>query len=105
MLDHENQHVAINRAAVRDYAPRVRQAIEISLQTIPPRFSRDAQLGGDEKLSGLSDSAASAMDEMERVMASRNAAIDTTYNYSAISELCTNWDQGNVWPTVPAAKR
>lgn len=105
VLDHENQHVAINRAAVRDYAPRVRQAIEISLQTIPPRFSRDAQLGGDEKLSGLSDSAASAMDEMERVMASRNAAIDTTYNYSAISELCKNWDQGNVWPTVPAAKR
>jgi hypothetical protein len=105
VLDHENQHVAINRAAVRDYAPRVRQAIEAALQTLQPRFTRDAQTGSDEKLSALNDQAAPVMDEMERVMAQRNAAIDTSYNYSAISELCQDWDKGNVWPQNPAGKR
>lgn len=106
ITDHENEHVAINRTAVREYAPRIRQELERQLASMQPRFTADAQVSSDRKIKDLHEKLDPLMDEMERVMSQRNGVIDNDNNYAAISEMCKNWDQGNVWPVVnPPAKK
>lgn len=103
ILDHENQHVAISRNTIREYAPRVRQELERHLATLQPRFTANAQISTDRKISDVKGKVDPLLDQMERVLAQRNAAIDTNVNYAALAENCKNWDQGNVWPVVPQA--
>lgn len=98
VLDHENQHVAVNRAMVREGARRVRQEIERRLDTLQPKFSREPQLGTDRAIAELHMAAAPVLEQVEQAQAGRNAALDTTGAYDAIGELCNNWDQGTIWP-------
>jgi hypothetical protein len=98
VLDHENQHVAINRAMVREGARRLRQELERRLATLPPKFSREPQLGTDRAIAELQLAAAPVLEDIEQAQAARNAAFDTAGAYDAIGELCANWDQGTVWP-------
>jgi hypothetical protein len=106
ILDHENQHVAINRNAMKEYAPRVRQALERELAKLKPRFTADAQVSTNRKLEELHEALEPLLQEMETVLAQRNAGIDTNVNYDALGEMCKNWDRGNVWPVVnPPAKQ
>jgi hypothetical protein len=106
IMDHENQHVAINRNALREYAPLIRQELERQLSLLQPRFTANAQISSDRKMQDLHEKLDPLMDEMERVMSRQNSALDTDSNYTAISEMCKNWDQGNVWPVVnPPAKK
>lgn len=100
ILDHENQHVAINRNTIREYAPRVRQEIERHLATLQPRFTSDAQVSTDRKISDVKQKVDPLLTQMERVLEQRNAVIDSKVNYAALAENCKNWDQGNVWPVV-----
>jgi hypothetical protein len=100
ILDHENQHVAINRGGIREYAPRLRQELERQLGLLKPRFTADAQTSADRKLNDLHDAVGPLLDGMERALSQRNAAIDSAVNYAAIADMCKNWDQGNVWPPV-----
>jgi len=104
ILDHENQHVAINRNGLWEYAPRLRLALEKHLQTLKPRLTSDAQVSTDRKLEDLHDAVGPLLDQMERTLAQRNAVIDNANNYSAIAEMCKNWDQGNVWPPVAPSR-
>jgi len=101
ILDHENQHVAINRAAVRQGGPRIRQELERLLQAAQPRFTRDLEAGTDLTLTSLSTAINSTYNQLAQEQASRNAVIDSENNYDAIGDLCKNWEQGNVWPTAP----
>ena len=98
VLDHENQHVAINRTAVRDSGPRLRQELERQLAELPPKFTRDPQFGTDRALSEVYVAMNKVIDRLGATQAARNAAIDNDRNYDAISDLCKNWTQGNVWP-------
>ncbi len=100
IMDHENQHVAINRNALREYAPLVRQELERQLSFLQPRFTANAQISSDRKMEELHEKLDPLMDAMERKMSQQNSALDTDVNYAAISEMCKNWDQGNVWPVV-----
>ncbi len=104
ILDHENQHVAINRNGIREYAPLLRQQLERQVQTLQPRFTADAQTSSDRKLTDLKEGLDPLLDGLDRALAQRNAVIDNDVNYAAIAEMCQNWDQGNVWPKFPAAK-
>jgi hypothetical protein len=101
ILDHENQHVAINRNGIREYAPRLRQVLEQRLQRMEPRFTANAQVSTDRKLSDLKEALDPTMDELQSILARRNAVIDNDNNYAAVAEMCKNWDQGNVWPVQP----
>lgn len=104
IMDHENQHVAINLGTLRLYAPRVRQELEQQLQLLQPRLTKNAQVSTDRKVSDLTKALDPLLNEMDRTMANRNAAIDSNVNYAALADLCKNWDQGNVWPVQPPAK-
>ena len=105
ILDHENQHVAINRNTIKEYAPLIRQEMERQLQTVQPRFTRDAQAGSDEKIAAIQNGLSPLLDQVEAKLTQRNGVIDNDNNYAAIAELCKNWDQGNVWPVVPPATK
>lgn len=102
ILDHENQHVAINRAAVREGGPRIRQELERLLKTAQPRFTRDLEAGTDLTLTNLSNAINKTYNQVAQEQANRNAVIDSENNYDAIADLCKNWERGNVWPTQPA---
>lgn len=106
IIDHENQHVAINREALKQYAPRIRQVLEQQMQTLQPKFTLNPQTGTDHSVANLQLMVTPLMDEMEQVLSERNAVIDNNVNYSAIGELCKNWDKSNVWPPAqPAPNR
>lgn len=102
ILDHENQHVAINRTAVKGAGPQLRQELERQLEALKPKFTRDPQLGTDRALSEVYVVMNKVIDAAGAAQASRNAAIDTQYNYGAIGDLCKNWEQGNRWPRSKA---
>ncbi|MDX2224228.1 MAG: hypothetical protein SFV21_15875 [Rhodospirillaceae bacterium] len=100
VLDHENQHVAINRAMVREGAQLIRRELERRLAVLEPKFSREPQLGTDRAIAELQLAASPVLDGIEQTQAARNAALDTAGAYDAIGELCSDWDQGTVWPKV-----
>jgi len=100
IMDHENQHVAINRNTIKEYAPLVRQELERQLALLQPRFTAEPQASSDRKISDLQNKLDPLLDGMERAIQQRNAVIDTNVNYAAIAEMCKNWEQGNVWPVI-----
>jgi hypothetical protein len=102
ILDHENQHVAINRATVREAGPALRQELEQSLQTMPPKFTRDPQFGTDRALADVMLTLNKQADAVGSAQARKNAALDSKGNYDAIGELCAGWERGNAWPASPA---
>jgi hypothetical protein len=93
VLDHENQHVAINNAALREYAPRIRAALEQALREQRPLATSDPKGSADRALADVHRRMDAALDEFQKTLASRNAAIDTDSNYDAISQLCPDWKQ------------
>jgi hypothetical protein len=98
ILDHENQHVAINTQALRTHAPRLRLALERILGEEQPVRTNDPNRVTQQILDRISR----RMDEYLRAfyaeMDSRNGALDTASNYEAIGNICRDWDRGNVWP-------
>jgi hypothetical protein len=103
--DHENQHVSINVSAFKEYAPYVRAELERLLAVEQPVFAREGQSVTKAKVQDLSRRMNSILDAFQTAMSQRNAIIDTPQNYKAISDICRDWDRGNVWPKVaPPAK-
>ena len=91
VLDHENQHVAINRETVGQYAPLIRARIEESLRGLKPVFTQNTGSVTDAILDGVKNQAGVVMDQFGSTMAQRHGVIDTASNYSATSALCSDW--------------
>jgi hypothetical protein len=91
VLDHENQHVAINNGALREFAPRFRGEVEKMLRAQQPVFARNAQAGMDQALASLDRGMSGMLSQFQRMMAERNAPIDSADNYAATGKLCENW--------------
>ncbi len=92
ILDHENQHVGINRQALRDTAPRVRAALEAILRDQGPLYVTDANRGADQALTAIHGRMNAPLETFQRVMAEGNSVIDTSSNYEAVSQMCEGWD-------------
>lgn len=110
VLDHENQHVAINRTTLAEYVPKVRAALEQAVAAgIGPIYSPTPRVGGTDVLQRLAQEVAPVLREAQQAQAKRNASIDTAGNYHDTSKKCGDWDQGNIFldgkprpPTTPA---
>jgi hypothetical protein len=102
VLDHENQHVAINKGVLQEVAPQVRLSLERLLGEERPMFSTDPERATRVLLDQLTQGMQPMVDGFESELDRRNAGIDTTQNYEATAALCRNWDRGTVWPQVPA---
>ncbi len=94
VLDHENQHVAINRALLREFAPRLRARIEKVLAGTKPYYTRSREGGTDAALGDLNKQLSGMLKEFEALQISRNAGIDSPSNYQALSAMCKDWDRG-----------
>jgi hypothetical protein len=108
ILDHENQHVAINKNGLLRDAPLVRAALEQLVAEVRPVFSADPHAATQAITADLSRRMQASLDSFENDLAQRHAQIDTNSNYKATSEVCRDWDRGNVWPQQsphPAAAR
>lgn len=93
ILDHENEHVAINNRAVKDYGPRLRRTIEQQLSYLPPLFTPSVNTGARLAIQQLQERLQPVMNAFKREQSRRNRAIDTEANYGALQELCTGWAQ------------
>lgn len=91
ILDHENEHVAINNRAVKDYGPRLRRTIEQQLSYLPPLFTPSVNTGARLAIQQLQERLQPVMNAFKREQSRRNRAIDTDANYGALQELCTDW--------------
>jgi hypothetical protein len=101
ILDHENQHVAINLRNLKYTAPRVRAELERLLSVEQPVYAADGQAATKQRLESLSRAMDSMLNDFGEALARDNAAIDTTGNYAAINDICHDWNRGNVWPNKP----
>jgi hypothetical protein len=93
VLDHENQHVAVNNGSLKEYAPRFRAETEKVLRTIQPVFSPDAEAGMDAALAPVQKRMSEMLAQFQDVTAQRNAPLDSRSNYSETGKLCANWNQ------------
>ena len=91
VLDHENQHVAINRETVAQYAPLIRARIEESLRAQKPIFTQNTGGTTDAILEGVKNQAGTVIDQFGSTLSQRQGVIDTASNYSATSALCRDW--------------
>jgi hypothetical protein len=98
ILDHENQHVAINRQGLHTHAPRVRLALEAALAEERPIQAQDADKATRQILDRVQRRADEALAAFHRELDERNGAIDTSSNYEAVAGICKDWNRGNVWP-------
>ena len=91
VLDHENQHVAINQAALQEFAPQIRALLEKILAEQRPLMVSNPQGGADAALQAVHQRISAALDQFQKTLAERNGAIDTDSNYDAIAALCPDW--------------
>ncbi len=93
VLYHENQHVAVNNGAVREYAPRFRAEIARILRVQQPVFAPNPDNGMRTALKTVDSAMAVVFDQFQDTMAARNAPLDSASNYAATAELCANWNK------------
>jgi hypothetical protein len=94
ILEHENEHVAINRRTMAEFLTKIKREYELQLKQLPPLIARSAKAGPNEALQRLQDAVEPVLQDMQRVLAHRNAQIDTHMSYSAVFKKCENWKPG-----------
>ena len=92
VLDHENQHVSVNRTTLRDFAPRFRAKVEKLLRAQVPVYTRDAQAGMDQALASVDKGMSVLLNQFQKLTGDRNASLDSASNYAATGKLCENWN-------------
>jgi hypothetical protein len=98
ILDHENQHVGIDRSALSTHAGLIRLELERILGEQKPVFTRDPHGATRDILNRIARQVDPALSAFYREIDTRNAIIDSQPNYDAIAEICRNWNRGTVWP-------
>ncbi len=93
VLDHENQHVAVNNGALREFAPRFRAEIERALSVQQPVFAGNADAAMETAFKNVSRGMDNTLAQFQDTMAARNAPLDSASNYAATAELCANWNK------------
>jgi hypothetical protein len=92
ILDHENQHVAIDKATLRETAPQMRARLEAVLREQQPLYVTNEQSGADQALAAVYNRMNGPLEQFQQTMNTRNAGIDTDSNYDALAQMCDGWD-------------
>lgn len=92
VLEHENEHVRLNRRAYDLYAPRIEARLRELAASIKPVSTteppqRVAERIGAQLTAGIKPLTDAATQEMHR----SNAAIDTPESYRALAGRCRGW--------------
>jgi hypothetical protein len=90
VLEHENQHVAINRSVVHAWGPRIgAQLRDVVYRSFP--LIVDSAEPAKQAITFLAASVKPLVDAMIEELRQRNGAIDTPENYRRTGERCKNW--------------
>ena len=91
ILDHENEHVSINRQMVRLYAPRFQQRLQTILRGMQPEFAPSVRIGLDRALEKVRRQIYPFLDEFAQRASYENSSIDTPASYAALQNACEFW--------------
>ena len=91
VLEHENQHVAINRRYFERYIPRMRRVLEAATRRMGSFWVADPQTAGQAAADRLQQALKPTLAELERETRRANAAIDTPESYRQVSARCSDW--------------
>lgn len=90
--EHEDQHVAFNRAAFRDYLPQLRARLYQLTQSFQPFITTKApDQAGQEVVERLMKGVEPVAEAMRAELKRLNGSIDTPANYRAVSARCREW--------------
>lgn len=92
VLDHENEHVAIIRATLKEFAPRARARIESALAQTKPILVRGRNGSTEQALAPLQAQLSMLLKDFDALHSARSARIDHPSNYAAVTAMCKNWD-------------
>lgn len=92
VIDHENQHVSIIRAALREFAPKARARVEAFLARSAPVAGRGRPPEVEAALAPIQAQLSALLQEFNALHSARGAQIDTASNYAAVTAMCKNWD-------------
>ena len=98
ILDHENQHVAINTQALSTHAPRMRLALERILGEERPVATGEPNRVTKQILDRITQRMGESLQAFYKEMDTRNGILDSASNYEAIANICRDWNRRNVWP-------
>ena len=91
ILEHENEHVAINRRAFDRHLPKLRRKLETAARNLKPFWVARSEDGAQAAVDRLQKALQPALRELEREMERQNTQIDTEESYRRLGARCTDW--------------
>lgn len=89
--EHEKMHVGVYYFTQKDYAPRVRHALERLVRGVNPRIARSLEAARSLHAQAINAGIADLLAELEAERKRRNAALDTPDNYARERAKCPTW--------------
>ncbi|MCC7168096.1 MAG: hypothetical protein IT565_11065 [Rhodospirillales bacterium] len=91
VLEHENEHVAIDRRNLADYAPRVKAALAAKARGLGPAVGRTDKAAGNYLLDQLKRTAQEVIDAMNQARERDHGRLDSPASYRATQARCKGW--------------
>jgi len=91
VLEHENEHVAIFRDTLALYAPRVEKRLARAAEGLKPVSASTPDRAANRLQKALQRQVDPLFKEMNRVLDSKNNAIDSAKNYKREQARCSSW--------------
>lgn len=91
ILDHEHQHVEINRATLQRFAPRIRDELKLAVQRINPVVVDEISQGREYPIDMLQSEIDPVLEAFNTERELANSSIDTPDSYRHTLNLCRNW--------------
>ncbi len=91
ILEHEMEHMAINRRVLEKYKPLLKQRLERKSANIRPFRTTSMQAGAEIASNRMMDDMKSLIDEFFKVRQRENNRIDTERSYEAVKRKCNDW--------------
>ncbi len=91
ILDHEHQHVQINRETLRRFAPRLLGALRDAVDDINPVMVAEISQGREKPIDMLQSRIDSALEDFNDEREFANSGIDTPDSYRFTLNQCPRW--------------
>ena len=92
--EHEDHHAQLSRQAMIFFKPDIEKALRTSLKNYRPRYvhsKRQAEQVAQRQFEQLVEDVRPVIDHVNKVLAQKNAAIDTPASYRQVTAQCDNW--------------
>jgi hypothetical protein len=89
--EHEKMHVGVYYFTQKDYAPRVKHALERLVRSVNPRAASSLEAARSLHAKAINAGIADLLAELEAERRRRNAALDTPENYARERAKCPTW--------------